>query len=142
MTEHVERTYIGRRNTTDGKIAYAYLDEGGSEFWLRKPVRKGAHVGETFVLTFTDETHTSYWTGGERGPRVTGRADVDSEILLKWQALDVAAYQSKAQADAMNRVIRETSPLDTHIDALAKAAQSMTPTQRGAFARYVAERIR
>jgi hypothetical protein len=136
-----ERTYIGRRNDDKGAVVYAYLDSDGKERWAKKALHRAA-VGSVITLTYTDDTSTSYWSGGEHGPKVTSLADVSEETLLKWQALDAAAYQVKAQADAMTRTIKESSHLDHHIDALATAARAMSPTQRAAFARWVAERIR
>lgn len=136
-------TYVGRRNDTKGAIVYAYIHEGETAVSLyKKPLLPGAAVGSIITLTFADEARQQYWTGGALRPKVTGVADVAEEVLLRWQASDVAAYQAKAQADVMTRTIRETNHLDHHIDALAGAARGMTGTQRAAFARWVAERIR
>lgn len=136
------RTYIGRRIAAGDVLAYAYITDDGEEVWLKKPIRSGLYVGQVLRLTYTDDTFTQYWSKGQNAPEVIGRTDVDDEILLQWQVADRAAYEAKSQAAAMTRAIRETSPLDKHIDALATAAASMTTIQRAAFARWVAERLR
>lgn len=142
----IERVYVGRRNDVKGAVVYAYMavdpEEGRGEGWYKKPLVSGHAVGSVIRLTYSDESRTTYWVGGEHRPTVVRLADVSKETLLEWQAKDVAAYQAKAQADAMSRVIRETNHLDQYIDMLAFAAKSMTTNQRAAFARYVAERIR
>lgn len=136
---HSTYTYIGRRTLADGRISYAYL-VGDDVAQYKKPL-VGAAVGQTIQVTYGDESRRTVFTGGANRPTVTGMAEVDEAELLSWQVADRAAYEAKAQADAMKRVIKSTSFLDQHIDALSSAAARMTASERAAFARYVAQRI-
>ncbi len=136
------RTYIGRRQDAAGKIVYAYLDEEGSLGLYSKPLTSSHAVGSIVMLTYTDETRKSYWSGGERRPKITGLADSDAKHLIEWQVADRAAYQAKLEADAMKRQVANAANYQKSIDTLVFAASSLGGAQKAAFARYVADRIR
>lgn len=132
-------TYAGRRTLVGGKIGYAYQDAAG-ELRFYATALAAAPVGSLVTITHPEDELSSYYSKGPSAPRVTGFDE--GRDLTAWQVADRAAYQAKADADAVKRAAKRAAGMDTHLDALADAARGLTSYERAAFARYVADRVR
>lgn len=135
-------TYIGRRRTVNGrKVAYAYLGEPGDMKLYPKPLVVGAPVGAVIVIQHPDDDNTNrYFSSGPHAPTIT--AYVKDDRILAWQVADRAAYEQKAQEDAILRAARNADALESHLTALEEAAARLSNMDRVAFARYVENRLR
>lgn len=134
-------TYIGRRRTANGrKVAYAYLDELGKTVLYPKALVP-APIGTNITLTHPDDGDTTrYYSAGPNAPALG--AFTDHPHLMRWQVADRAAYEAKAQEDAIVRAARNADAMEAHILALVVAAEHLGTIDRAAFARYVENRLR
>lgn len=135
-------TYIGRRPGGKGALLYAYLDAAGQAAYYDKALVAATAIGSRVAITHPAGRPTSYYTAGDRAPRLVGFAeDADPDQLLDWQVRDRAAWQRKADADAAKRAARRADALEDHVGALVAASAALSWDERTAFASWIAHRI-
>src|SRR5690606_29596247 len=98
-------------------------------------------VGQILTITRPEGSSTQFYSKGPKAPRVTGVTTVDSATLTEWQVADRAAYERKAQAEALKRASKVPDHVGTHVAALVFAARNMSFADKRAFAQYVSSQI-
>lgn len=132
--------YVGRRTTTDGKLAYFWQMDGEDKpgGWLKQVVP--AQIGESFRFSYDGN---SVYTSGEHRPAKL-EACTDFDKVAEWIVLDEAAYQRDLERKAvrmmksresefelaMQPLRRILSRVSSHADRSALAARIATELMR------------
>lgn len=129
--------YAGRRRTTRGALAYFYADEAGALSGYKKPLAAAAKIGAQIVITKADGKPGSFWTAGEKAPRVTGYLD-DDPRLLEW-AIDEKTHVATFTAERQSKraAAAGEDPLQKILQPVRAELSRMMPDERAAAVGWI-----
>lgn len=142
MTTH-SIVYAGLRRMSGGKTGhwYVYTGPGFPDFGgFVKPLIVGHRIGT--LIELTEPSEGKYRTGGEDGPKALGAAEVEPEMLARWQLVTETIKVEDAAKSANRRLSqRAGTPLDDAVETIRLAMDGMTWHQRQAAIDIIIRRI-
>jgi hypothetical protein len=122
-------TYIGRRQTVKGPLAYFWEFEGeNAPKGYRKQIAP-ALIGEVFLIS-TEEGQV--YVRGEHAPKKVGLAGEGNRS--KWGALDASHYQAATEERASKALAKRKDLFERNLEPLRVMANSLpSHSERAAF---------
>ena len=130
-------TYAGRRRTTRGALAYFYVDAAGAFSGYKKPLTPAAKIGAQILITNVEGKAGSFWTAGEKSPRVVGYLENDPR-LLEW-ALEEKTHVATFIAQRQSKRIAAAGedPLQQALQPVRAELARMMPDERVAAVGWI-----
>lgn len=120
--------HIGRRVTTQGKLAYFYAD-GETTRGYAKPLLAGAKIGTQIEVTWDSEDRM--WTGGAKGPRAIGQLDETDARLIRWSTEEKGDLGRAAHIREQQRILKEgVDPLRRQLEPVREHLAGLSPDRR------------
>ena len=128
--------YIGRRLTTDHKLAYFWKFEGEDKTKGYKENLFPAVIGEAWEFSF--DKGLVYLRGDKAPIRARSDKDADPKDVTQWAAEDTAANQMYQEEKARKKLEKRKQPFDQAMEPLLRMYESLpTNTERAAFIQAV-----
>jgi len=123
------RTYIGKRATRTGTLAYFYIDDAGELHGHKDPILGEIPIGTRLELTRDGD---AVFVNGEHAPRVAGTLE-DPAQILQWIAQEKADCVAVARArDALRTAKAGRDLMREHLDPIRTEISKMSDDRRAA----------
>lgn len=137
-TKKVRATYVGRRSTTNGRLAWFWKIDGREDTAGYAKQIAPAKIGEEWELTFQGE---SVVVRGEGKPASVGFCKSKTDVTI-WTAKEVVALQEHDERLAERKLAARKSQFETVIEPLRLMALSLrTHSERAAFIARVSSEL-